>query len=269
MFIEPILKTLEDSDKTLPVSVADFGGGTGIMLSQVNQQLHETGFQESTPILIDIDEKKIEHAKTAHPELEAKVGDIFQLPLENNSIDIGVSRNMIQYFPSPSETSDQPNQFDILKEIYRVMKPDSTLILVWPGAYKNQDPQDYLRAITNDNFWSIVTWHRTNDEKEYPLSETEKVRQLTPGETMSEFAQKAGFEVESGEEEDWIEFRYTDEAVISRFGKEKGVPEDNQQWIRNSFSPDHIRHLRGLDAIDWQGKKAVRLPISRLVLKKK
>lgn len=267
LFTEPIIKGIDNSDKTKPITVVDFGGGTGIMLSQIDQQLQEAGFQQINPILIDADKEKIEHAKMTYPELQSKIGDAFHLPFEDNSIDAGVSRNLLQYFPPPSETSDKHNQFNILKEINRVTKPDSTLILIWPGAYKYESWQEKQRAMANDFLWSKITWDRTYDDIEDPF-QTERMRSFTPGEVMAQFAQKAGFEIINGEEEDWIEFRYTDEAIINRFGEEKPIPEQQQRSIKMNFDPLHIHHLRGLDAIDYQGKQAIRLPISQLILRK-
>ncbi|MDO8686770.1 MAG: class I SAM-dependent methyltransferase [Candidatus Berkelbacteria bacterium] len=291
LFTEPILEAIEDSDRTQPATIVDFGGGAGIMLSQVNQQLHEAGIEQTEPILVDGDEKKIEHAKTAHPELQSIVGDVFHLPFDDNSIDAGVSRNLMQYFPPPEEKSEKTNQFDILREMHRVMKPGSTLVLVWPGAYKYHTHNEQSRAAMHDMFWSQVTWDRTGEDNEDPnlsrrgtmnhLAAVEdsignkqyRVRACTPGEIMADFAQKVGFSIKQGEEADWLEFRYTYDAILNRFSD---IPDQNKGWLQTTFGNHTIgalkRYFKGIDSpddiIDYQNHPAIRLPISRLILKK-
>lgn len=265
LFTQPILENLAEVDKSQPLNVVDFAGGSGIMLSQINQQLQESGFSQVNSVLTDIDDEKLREAQTNRPELKAVKTDIFHLPFADNSIDVGVSRNLLQYFPGPSETTGQPNQFDILKEMYRVMKPGSTLIIVWPGSYTNTAEQEDDETSAHDIFWANLTWQRTHDDNEYPPREDTR-RKETTGEVLVEFAQKAGFQTMNGEEEDWVEFRYTAEAFMGRFGK-KTVSMEQQHTIETMFSPLFI-HGMGLDSIDWNGKEAVRLPISRLILKK-
>jgi len=265
LFTEPMLESLGDRDKSETLNLVDFGGGAGIMLSQINQQLKEAGFEQINPVLVDRDDKKVRAAQSEYPELHPVVGDTFHLPFPDNSIDAGVSRNVIQYFSPPYEESDGPNQLNFLKEIHRVMKPDSTFVLVWPGAHGCETREELNRAIVNDVFWADLTWQRTGDDSEDP-HKTDIRRTFTVGEMMAHSAKETGFEVISGEEEDWIEFRYTEEAFMSRFGRDT-MSEEQQKAIEERFSPLWV-HGMDLDSIDWHGKQAIRMPISRLVLRK-
>jgi ubiquinone/menaquinone biosynthesis C-methylase UbiE len=281
LFTNPIIKHLESSQKECPKTIVDFGGAEGMMLEQIVLQLKDAlpGL-ELRPILIDAEKSKLDTATKKHPETNPTEGCIFHLPLSDDSVDIGVSRMMIQYLPPASEVAEHETQMTALKEMYRVLKPGSMLELVWPAVYDFDSNPSGANAI--DLIWSTQSWHRTdNFEKptgdiEFPsgtweidelgrpkFTDPDRARSFTPGTIMKYFAEQCGFKVQEGGEIDWIEFRFTAKAIFERFGLKD---EEKQELIDHLF--ESLRDRWGIDVSDWKGKKAVRLPISRLVLTK-
>ncbi len=299
LFTQPLIEAIPLSEQRETLKIIDFGGGEGLMLSQIITQIHEAGFEHLTPVLFDADMEKLELGKKRG--LEPVQGDVFHMPFVDNSFDAGVSRMLLQYFPPPKEGSDRPTQYDILKEMYRVMKSGSTLVIVWPGAYKYNSDQEKRRAGALDLFWSQITYDRV-DRPDIPFAAAEaedpglgrrltnafedlnsepgharrRSRAFTPGAMMADFAKMAGFEVREGEEEDWLEFRYTYQAILDRFDPNGELPDQNKKWIRFMF--DHLtgamkRNLQmddesNDDFVKKNDEYAIRLPISRLVLRK-
>lgn len=295
LFVDPILSQTEIKEGDRVVLV-DFGGGDGIMLEQVNDQLSLDGLKVD-PMLLDMDEKKLQQAQQKRPNIKPIVGDLAKIPLSENSIDIGISRMAMQYLPRPfnrneplperlSKPSDLSamisdhfkkdgyiNQYDVLKEMYRVMKPSSTLVLVWPGAYKYSTEEEKKRADNISYFWNRITASKEFAKSNPRILDENRVsteRWFTAGEEMAQFAQQAGFNVEDGEEIDWVEYRVTAKSVQNRFDPNSTWPEDVCQYLEEDFETADSRYRRGegLDIIKWHDKNAVKLPISRLVLRK-
>jgi SAM-dependent methyltransferase len=277
LFTQTIEQYLVNQNLEVPRVLVDFGGAEGLLLSQVATQLENDipGLQIKS-VLIDADVSKLKDGKEKRPEIQSVAGSVFQIPLLDNSVDIGVSRLMIQYFP-PASTKEgvENNQFTALKEMYRVMKPGSVLEVVWASVYDFE--ANGLGANILDKLWSHITWHRTFDNKEDPgwgkwkideeglpiFEGKERTRSLIPGTVLAEYAKKCGFQVLEGGQVDWIEFRFTAEAVFSRFGVKE---EEKKELIEEVFRV--LKTRWGLDVIEWQGQNALRLPISKLVLTK-
>jgi ubiquinone/menaquinone biosynthesis C-methylase UbiE len=242
---------------------ADFGGGEGLMLSQINAQLSEAGFKGATPILVEADEKKVKSAKKHFPEIQGTVASIFKLPFKDNSLDAGVSKFMLQYLPSP-EVKDRPNQADALKEIHRVLKDGSIFTLVYPAFQSTRGNESHTRTL--NELWRLITWHRTfNDEEEPDL----KSRSFTPGEEIATVAEQVGFNVKKGEQADWIDFRFGLDTITDRFGE---MEPERLELIKDYFNPAsiHYRSLKraGLLTSEDNGKAYIKLPITKLLLEK-
>ena len=253
LFTEPLIPYLEgrNGKKT----VVDFGGGDGLMIEQIRRQLQEAHITEINPVLLDIDEKKLEKAKSDFPSIETVPANMFELPFENNSIDSGVSRMALQYFPKPEQEGQEKTQLEILKEVYRVLKTKSPFVVIYPASF-----EDDRKATYNDSLWKLLTYHRTDKDDDLPFKNT---RSFTSGKTIANYATKIGFNVKTVEQVDWIEFRYTIDAIENRFG---AIPDQNKEWMEEAIKNPMNKKL--LDIIEWNNKKAVRLPISRLVLEK-
>lgn len=284
LFTEPVIENLPQTDQ--PV-IADIGGGEGQMLAQIIFQMERKGVKPLA-VLSEIDKAKLKIAKQKHPEISPVQADGYSLPFADQSMDAIVSRMFLQYNPFPSDEGKRPTQFDLLKEMARVSKDGAVAVLVWPGNYSNTAKQDQQKAYYNDAFWNTLTWQRVDEyvpgesleernkreAKVIGLRE-QRARSFTPGETMAGFAEKAGFELIDGEEIDWIEFRYTADAITNRFIElQEPGKEANLEWVQEAFDDrtfagEMLRRLKAMGEVsDWNGKNAVRLPISRLVLKK-
>ncbi len=255
--------------------IVDFGGAEGTLLHQIVEQV-KSKFPEIQidPVVIDADPKKVEEVKK-YPELKSVEGDIFKIPLSDNSVDVAVSRMMMQYLPPINPELPKQTQETTLEEMYRVMKPGSIIQIVWPAVYDFTN--NSMGANVIDHIWSLITWHRTFNDKEEPgdgkwieddsgypvFSDPNRARSFVPGEVLAKYAERLGFKVKAGGEVDWIEFRFTPEAVIERF---KVEDTERQDLIKGVFN--FLKGRWGIDVIDWKDKKALRLPISRLVLEK-
>lgn len=79
------------------MTLVDVGCGAGHYLrslrSRVDENISYTG--------VDATAYYIELARKAFPDAEFKVGDIFNLPLEDNSYDIVINNNVIHHLPPP------------------------------------------------------------------------------------------------------------------------------------------------------------------------
>jgi SAM-dependent methyltransferase len=74
-----------------------------------------------------------------HPVMDRRVcGDIFKLPLHDCSVDGIWNVGVMEHF-----THEQIDH--IMRELYRVLKPGSRVILLWPGA--DSIPQKMLRVV--------------------------------------------------------------------------------------------------------------------------
>ncbi len=295
LFTDPILEQTGGVHGKEMV-VADFGGGDGTLLEQVRGQLSEAGVEKITPILIDVERKgKIAQATESYPELQPVQGDLLEIPLQTGSVDVGISRHAIQYLPRPYDSHNTApeykrfreqviarnperkpehayDQSDFLKELYRVMKPGGTVTLVWPGAFKYGTEIERRKADAVSYFWNSVTGMRISGEGKRIVvgDDISQERWFTAGEELARFAQKAGFEVETAEECSDIEFRITPQSISDRFDPQSSWSEGRKKLIQSCFDRAGTDGLtRDLDIVDWNGEKAVRIPISRLVLKKR
>lgn len=299
LFTEPVIEHLKMQDKQ-PKILVDFGGGDGVMLHNINSQLKaEAGLPSISPVLFDIDAKKLESAHKEYPELNVQEGSVFSLPFGDNSIDVGVSRLAIQYFSGfepmkigivpvfpyiltderqkkDSALSDK-NQYRMLSEIYRVLKPGGVLITMSPGTYSSDYPGRYI-----NEFWNRVTAARTGESVE----NVRKERSFTSGYDLEHAAVEAGFKDASehpdGEQIEWIEWEITPQAIFDRFGID---PNDHQTELTrqailavfNQIQPEEVPHRKMSDDYiplprdyfhEWKGQKAIKFPLQRIAFHK-
>lgn len=286
LFTALLIDDLKQKEPNQHYDLVDFGGGDGIMLHLINYQLSmEPGVSRVTPTLIDLDEKKLESAKKQFPELEVVTGSLMQLPFEDNSIDMGVSRQVLQYFSgfenrwgvylgltnARDNTKSDLNQLNVLKEIHRVMKPGSIFNLVYTGTFIDSP---YGRNISE--FWNRVTAARTGQT----IEEENQEREFVPGTFIKKVAEEIGFEVVSGEEIDWIEWRFTQQALFDRFDPKGTMSQERKDAIIRVFNEvekpkdDQTMPFTAtgdkieLDYIDFNGQKAIKIPLTRLLLRK-
>lgn len=104
-----------------------------------------------------------------HPIMDVRVcGDIFQLPLSDESIDGAWNVGVVEHF-----THDQIDA--ILRELHRVLKPDGRIILLWPGT--DSVPQKLLRLVE-----TIVNFRRRGGGRfQFHPDEISQLRSLREG----------------------------------------------------------------------------------------
>lgn len=282
LFTQPLIEHLKETgDSHQKYKLADFGGGDGVLLHHINHQLRvEPATPRVSSTLIDTDESKLDIAKQKFPELETVKASIFELPFKDDTFDLGVSRQVMQYFSgynwnwgmfglkgAEETVKSEQNQHKMLKEIYRVMKPDSLFELVYSGGYIDSPQNRNL-----SEFWNRITAARTGQN----IEEVRNEREFTPGTTAELFAGEIGFDTVKAGEAGWIEWRITPESIFDRFNISPNDPKakeidkifdsivPSENYFTKSFSEDSIP----LDYIEWSDQKAVRMPITKLILKK-
>ena len=72
---------------------------------------------------IDVSPTLVEIVQARHPQLDARVADIRELPFEDGAFDAVVSNSTLDHFPSPDEIAAS------LREINRVLRPGGVLLV--------------------------------------------------------------------------------------------------------------------------------------------
>jgi SAM-dependent methyltransferase len=103
----------------LPAGSVILEGGCGM-----GHLVHALQYQGYKAIGIDFAPETIKNIKTAVPELDVRLGDVRDLPLENNSLDGYVSGGVIEHFWNGYES--------IAKEMYRTLKAGGFLFISFP-----------------------------------------------------------------------------------------------------------------------------------------
>jgi len=147
-------------------TILDLGSGAGFDCFLASRETGEIGKVIGVDITPEMVEKANQNAqKGNYKNVEFKVGEIENLPIENNSIDLIISNCVINL-------SNQKEQ--IFKEAFRVLKPqgrlmisDIVLLKELPAFVKNSlegyiaclagaiKKQDYINAITKAGFTNI------------------------------------------------------------------------------------------------------------------
>ena len=128
-FVEkPMMKSMLPDLKNKKILM--LGCGTG----EESKLLETFGASSKQLIGIDLSNKSIEIAKNTYPDIEFVVGDMNNLPFENECFDFVYSSLAIHYNATPEKT---------YKEVYRVLKPDGLFLfsvghpLRWSSEEKN------------------------------------------------------------------------------------------------------------------------------------
>jgi ubiquinone/menaquinone biosynthesis C-methylase UbiE len=113
-FVEkPMMKSMIPNLKNKKVLM--LGCGTG----EESNLLKTFGASLNQLTGIDVSSKSIEIAKRSYPDIEFVVGDMNELPFENESFDFVYSSLAIHYSATPEKT---------YKEVYRVLKKDGLFL---------------------------------------------------------------------------------------------------------------------------------------------
>lgn len=100
-------------------SVIDIGCGTGEMLRMLQKKLNRCEVWGG----MDLAENMIEIARNeiSKKPIDYKVGDVEHIPFDDNSFQLALCMHSFHHYPNPQ---------DSLREMYRVLENDGTLIIV-------------------------------------------------------------------------------------------------------------------------------------------
>lgn len=285
LFTDSIIQELKErGDVNKTYQLVDLGGGEGQMLHTINYQLRmEPNIPRVKSTLLDLDEEKLKEAREKFPDIQIQQGSVLSAPFEDDSVDFIVSRMAMQYFSGfedeilmfagyrsaeESAKSDE-SQYKLLKEAYRILKPGGQFVLVCPG-YSTSTPV----TRNTSEFWNRITAARTGQDYE----EIAKEREFGSAGAIEMAAADVGFRAAINEGAGSIEWRITPQAVFDRFNIDPKSPEaeevlkifdllqpcEDKYQQAQTASADRIE----ADVIEWEGKKAIRFPILKMVLKK-
>jgi len=99
-------------------NVLDLGCGYGRYIGMINKYAQTT-------VGLDISQRWLNYAKQKYPNLKFVLGDACKIPLKDEVFDIIVTIGLFEYV----------NRDVVIKEIYRVLKPEGVCIISVPNKY--------------------------------------------------------------------------------------------------------------------------------------
>lgn len=138
--------------------VLDLGSGAGFDCFLAAKKVGQTG----KVIGVDMTEEMVERAKDnakkqGYDNVEFKLGDIENLPIEDNSIDVVISNCVVNLAPDKSK---------VFKEVYRVLKKGgrmyiSDIVLLNDLTQKQKEDEDLIAgcvagALLKDDYLKII-----------------------------------------------------------------------------------------------------------------
>jgi 2-polyprenyl-3-methyl-5-hydroxy-6-metoxy-1,4-benzoquinol methylase len=188
--------------------IIDFGGGDGILLSTIKNQLKDCLNIEACNL--DLNEKSIQSCKQNNPEIKTIKQNILE-QYKQGCADVILCRFVMQY-------QSKEEQLLILKNAYNTLKQGGLFFILWP-SHKNKEFINNMEAETVQ----IITG---KDKKLTKLS-----RYFPPIEEMIKNMEKAGFQILSSNEEE-IKQYYTVKGWLDRFDLTK----DQEIQLTNLFN---------------------------------
>lgn len=224
MFLGLDFKALADKEK---VAIADIGCGPGICGEYLTEKIKEK-LGDKTKVetfFIDISQKMLEQI----PEREKynKInGDIMNIPLKNESVDIITIKQVLDYLPKDL-------QIKALEEIYRVLKKDGQFIL---SALIS--PNEKVNNLTNDLY----------SGRERIIAKKVAIEKFIPDKaTLIKFLQETGFDSK-------ILYEYDIPLSTEDFKKSFNLTEEQQKELREFYdkivSSDKNNYFKGKNIKD-------------------
>jgi SAM-dependent methyltransferase len=123
-FIREVVASVEHDRGT----VADLGCGSGVILSDVLRHRPRWVGQglDISPAAVDYAERLSAYKRVAD-RAEFRLGDLAQLPYEDETLDLVIASEVIEHAPDPDR---------VMREIARVLRPGGKLILTVPMESK-------------------------------------------------------------------------------------------------------------------------------------
>lgn len=156
-------------------NIADLGCGNGRFYNFIKKQHKKAHY-----IGIDNNEKLLEKAKETFGEKLFKLGDLTDIPLETNSIDVACSIAAFHHIPSLEFKKKS------LKEIHRIIKKDGILIIsVWnlfQEKYKKYIWHSRLKWLLSfgkyDSRDTFIPWRKSGVKRYYHAFTMRELRKL-------------------------------------------------------------------------------------------
>jgi len=123
--------------------VWDFGCGPG----QTAKYLKKLGIEISG---LDLSEKILEQARTIHPEIHFRKGNLLELDFENDSISGVVAFYAIVHF-----TEEQVEV--VFREIFRVLRPGGIFLFTYHAGEETTHLDEFLGKKVDIDFMSFTT----------------------------------------------------------------------------------------------------------------
>jgi len=121
------------------LTIVDFGGGDGILLHTIKQQLEENNFKVIA-INLDLNKDNLKLCKKKYPEVIAKKWDILR-QYKKDFADIIVSRFVLQY-------QNTPGQLELIKNANFSLKKSGLFLLMWVGNKNGKKFNAIMAKIT-------------------------------------------------------------------------------------------------------------------------
>ncbi len=278
LFTEPVNQFLAEHEvpKDVDLTIVDFGGASGGVLRQVADELQADGYDRLKPVVVD---KNVEALKEARDRgLGAVAAGMADPPFSNGTVDVALSRFSLQYLgdsPTGNEVVDynlrdkagesiyavsrieqffvRDNQEDFFRNLYYAMRSDGIGVLVFPAGSSLHEQASRKDAA---GLWKRLFSKLMGEN----LMKYGSLRHFPSVEDTAKMAQKAGFTVRVAEEIDWLEFRFTPEAIFDRFD----MSPEAQQVVRDTYD-QYLADPKMSGDVDLL-TKAIRFPIARLII---
>jgi len=121
------------------ITIVDFGGGDGVLLNIIKQQLSKKNIN-TRAINLDTNEKSLKLCKNKYPWIESKKHNITK-KYKTSFADLALSRFVLQYI----NKKERPNFF---KSMYLTLKKGGLLIILWPGNDYTKEFNRFTSQIT-------------------------------------------------------------------------------------------------------------------------
>lgn len=233
-FTNHIKKYITETSISKP-TVIDFGSGDGLLIDTVSNQLEQEGY-EINGVNLDMTEKSLKISKGKKPETPLLLADALKLPIKNSSVDIGLSRSVLNYLGTEK-------QKEYLDSIHQALKQNGIFIITWPGGHDQEKADDLT------DFYAKITSIITGDDDVEKIKNNKRFSSI---EEISAIAEKIGFTIQDSGDLG-VEITYTPGGFSQRFKMSedqiKKTEKIFQDWRNQFLSVDKKNYPSGFNYV--------------------